>query len=68
MNLKCTWITLRKPLPLIQVCVFEAYADLYVLTGAPAYLAGVLGGWAMFRDPLMGWMCELRGTRLASVM
>lgn len=39
-----------------EVCTLETYADMYQLTGQQKYLDGVLGGWALFRDPTSGWM------------
>jgi len=36
--------------------VLEAYLDLYSLTGNATYLDAVLGGFAMFRDPVEGWL------------
>ena len=45
------------PLPQnYEVCVLEAYLDLYALTANATYLSAVLGGWDMFRDPLSGWL------------
>lgn len=44
------------PAPPPQVCVLEAYMDLYLMTAQPLYLAGVLGAWAMLRDPTQGWL------------
>ena len=30
--------------------------DLYLMTGQSLYLDGVLGAWAMLRDPVKGWL------------
>jgi hypothetical protein len=39
-----------------EVCVLEAYLDLYSLTGNATYLSAVLGGFDMLRDPVEGWL------------
>jgi DUF1680 family protein len=38
------------------VTAFEAYFDMYILTGEQKYLAAVMSAWRMFRDPLAGWI------------
>jgi hypothetical protein len=39
-----------------EVCVLEAYLDLYTLTGEAHLLDAVRGGWELFRDPVNGWL------------
>ena len=39
-----------------EICVFECYLDMYTLTGKSRYLDAVLGGWALYKDPIQGWM------------
>jgi hypothetical protein len=36
-----------------EICVLEAYLDLYVATGNSRYLVSVLGGWALFQEGFM---------------
>ena len=39
-----------------QLTGIEAYLDQYVMTGEQKYLDGVMGAWAMHRDPQLGWI------------
>lgn len=39
-----------------EVTAFEAYLDMYVLTGESSYLSAVMAAWRMFRDPQNGWI------------